>query len=210
MKRIKPLRFKPIRLRFNLDTDNDRVTDWKDCRPFNPFKQHVGPSEYVTELDEDVTGLLKKVQKEAYKRYKNKNEAKKTAMMVASRAMEQKTQSPRFDFGPKIIEEFPHTYEVKFYIPSFLNITESKKDKTYLDIWDRDADVHFFVDVSGYIHEHSSFKYSGPFTKDVYHVRGKRLFAPKLILVITSLDKEKFGRDFDSFFEAVMEKQVLI
>jgi len=32
---------KPLKLHFNLDTDKDKVKDYKDCRPFNPRKQHV-------------------------------------------------------------------------------------------------------------------------------------------------------------------------
>jgi len=36
-KKIKTIDFKPMH--FKLDTDKDKVPDWKDCQPFNPFKQ---------------------------------------------------------------------------------------------------------------------------------------------------------------------------
>jgi len=36
-KKIKTIDFKPVH--FKLDTDKDKVPDWKDCQPFNPFKQ---------------------------------------------------------------------------------------------------------------------------------------------------------------------------
>jgi len=38
---MKPIRIKPLKIHFRLDTDRDKVFDFKDCRPFNPFKQHI-------------------------------------------------------------------------------------------------------------------------------------------------------------------------
>lgn len=37
----KPLKIKPIRFNFNVDTDRDGVVDHKDCMPFNPKFQHI-------------------------------------------------------------------------------------------------------------------------------------------------------------------------
>jgi len=42
--KIKPLKIKPIKIHFGLDSDRDKVPDFKDCRPFNPKKQHLRPS----------------------------------------------------------------------------------------------------------------------------------------------------------------------
>lgn len=40
---------KPIKLHFDLDSDRDGVIDYKDCRPFNPYKQHIRPSKTMQE-----------------------------------------------------------------------------------------------------------------------------------------------------------------
>jgi len=37
--KLKPIKIKPINFHLNLDTDRDKVLDWKDCQPFNPHKQ---------------------------------------------------------------------------------------------------------------------------------------------------------------------------
>lgn len=45
--KIKPIKIKPINFRFNLDTDRDRVKDYNDCKPFDPFKQHKDPGDWM-------------------------------------------------------------------------------------------------------------------------------------------------------------------
>lgn len=37
--KVKPIRIRPIRTHFNLDTDNDFVPDFRDCQPFNKHRQ---------------------------------------------------------------------------------------------------------------------------------------------------------------------------
>jgi len=59
MKHINP--FKPIRIRkvhFNLDTDRDAIPDFRDCRPFDYWKQHIHKStrERVNQLEISVVG----------------------------------------------------------------------------------------------------------------------------------------------------------
>jgi len=49
MKPFKIIKVKPIKLRFNFDSDRDKVPDWKDCQPFNPFKQDAEPNEQLYE-----------------------------------------------------------------------------------------------------------------------------------------------------------------
>jgi len=45
IKPVKLIPIKPIKIHFGLDTDRDRSTDWKDCRPFDPRRQHITPSQ---------------------------------------------------------------------------------------------------------------------------------------------------------------------
>ena len=58
MIKIKPIKVKPMKLHLPLDTDNDKVPDYKDCRPFNPRKQHL-----VNIKKEDKQKVIKHVEK---------------------------------------------------------------------------------------------------------------------------------------------------
>ena len=40
-------RTKPIKMHFGFDTDRDGVKDHRDCRPFNPRKQHVDEGDWM-------------------------------------------------------------------------------------------------------------------------------------------------------------------
>ena len=42
---FRPPKIKTIPIRFNFDTDRDKVPDWKDCAPFNPKKHQITKKE---------------------------------------------------------------------------------------------------------------------------------------------------------------------
>ena len=52
--KLKPIRIKPIRIHFNLDTDRDRVKDYKDCRPFDTNLHKIKPSQAMQERIENL------------------------------------------------------------------------------------------------------------------------------------------------------------
>ena len=51
---VKTFGINPVKVHFNLDTDRDGVRDDKDCRPFNPRKQHIRPSKTMRQRLERI------------------------------------------------------------------------------------------------------------------------------------------------------------
>lgn len=68
------------KLHFNLDTDRDGVSDWKDCSPFNPKRQ-----------DNQIGSFLKK--RKEKKKSKEMAEAEKTVARVQKK--EQEAEAPK-------------------------------------------------------------------------------------------------------------------
>ena len=65
--KTKPLKFanvwkiKPVKtfnFKFNLNTDRDGIKDRKDCRPFNPRKQHIDDSWRDELVDKEIRPLV--------------------------------------------------------------------------------------------------------------------------------------------------------
>jgi len=67
--KFNPIRIKPIKLHFQLDSDRDRIIDFKDCRPFNPRFQHISETTkkrikhqpiYVSDIPDEEYHVLSK------------------------------------------------------------------------------------------------------------------------------------------------------
>ena len=168
MKKIKNPKFsfspsKPFR--FKLDTDRDGVLDWKDCRPFDRRRQHVGPSE----LEGDIQQVHKKVTINAMNKYEDPISAEKRV----------KTAIAKFFMHPDQEEEikgFENFLSQQFNLQPTESVKVSWHDpsKYILDAYDMFYDIHHYVYMVG--------------KKTV-----SRTGAPVLLLPITSLDRERVG-----------------
>lgn len=166
-------KMKPEKYHFNLDTDRDGVFDWKDCEPFNPHKQHKGPSEFpLHDLLETYVQLLKN----AVAQYKNKTEMVRIAHAVIKARMSERYQQPRgmWDLRPQPVRTFSSGFRIH-------------PRGNFVHVLDELTGVYFFADVTNYLDELRSFKMDGKYMK------GYPAVPPILFLAITSLDKEKIG-----------------
>lgn len=163
---------KPIKMRFNLDTDRDGVPDWKDCRPFDYWRQHVDQGDWLdTEERADVYGS----DWMNTRRYKRRPKVEKL------------DRGKLFDNAQK---RYPYEDMYRLvvdtaiaYLSSLVGITGFEKiienaDISYydarmeiLEIYDRDRGVHHFVVVGD---------------SDVY--------TPEIEISVTDEDMASYGR----------------
>lgn len=158
---------------FNLDTDRDGVFDWKDCAPFNPRKQHKGPSEFPLH---DLSETYVQVTKNAVAQYKNEKEMIRIASAVIKARMSERYQQPRgmWDLRPQPVRTFSSGFRI-----------HPRGD--FVHVLDESTSVYFFADITNYLDELRSFKMDGRYMK------GYPATPPLLFLAITALDKEMIG-----------------
>jgi len=196
MRKSKKIKIKPIRFHLNTDIDRDGIYDWKDCKPFNPHKQDLGPSEYKLENEEDYHKLYIKVQSNAYKEYdKNLKKARQEVKEIAYYITRLKTEKRNYSaVGPwnRTERGLPSFQFQTGYYPH-PNIPGQ-----ILEIYDGGHDVYLYIDITGYMGKYSSIYLNENFQRGW----GSGLMQ-KLILIITALDKEKIGPYFPEFMKYV-------
>jgi len=159
MKKTPLIKIKPIKMHFGLDSDRDKVKDWRDCQPFNKRRQHMGPTEFrITENNFDEAQHI--LTDEASRRYGGFG----TINYIAQQAVQD-----YYDKGQQTEMREHYSVEVKkpFNIYSFSDIGRPKnksdvydlkrkfKTKWYkvhpkadvLYIYDPTVDVHIYADI---------------------------------------------------------------
>ena len=102
---IKPIRMKPIRTHFFMDTDRDGVSDFRDCQPFNPYAQE---EEFV----EEVKGAYKKLKSKLGDETKEKLEPiekKFKPVVEGASEIEENIKEKAKEIGESIKEKYGET-----------------------------------------------------------------------------------------------------
>ena len=171
------------KMHFNIDTDRDGVPDWKDCRPFNPFKQHSRPAypaycQRTNESDEEWTNrIFKTVNSNALKKVNSDSFFFRT-MVTAKSSLERKNYDyhTALSAGPP-----PQQYVVDKKTKTRMKINYnviSPVNRRVISIYDSKNDVYGYSDIIG---------------------------TPILLFLMTGLDKEKLGPLFYPFLMNVLQ-----
>jgi len=164
----------------NFDFDGDGVPNWKDCKPYNPFLQHVGPSEMPVNTKEDLMKTAKRVLANAFAVYGGKTKALDVANVVIKARLDKKYYSPKGNWDIKARGYPVFKYSTMFEIGPVGNLIEVRDDF---------HDVYFYADVTDYFNMYSAIEVDGKYMKGISG--GK----PMIVLIITAQDKAKLGKD---------------
>lgn len=171
---------KPQPFSLNIDTDRDGVVDWKDCKPFDYYQQHSGPSELPVATNAEVVETYMHVVTNASKRYGGRKKAIKLGKHIVSAKLNESHHSPKGKWDLR---------EQGYPVFSFKTSYRVHPNKTIIEVYDEAKDVHFYANTTKYFH-----KYSALMIDDVYE-KGFSGQSPKLILFITGIDREKLGQE---------------
>ena len=179
--------------RFKLDSDRDGVWDWKDCRPFDPRRQHVGKSELTIEDKDD----LSRINDAALLRYPNKNQmatliTKALIEFFAHPDKHKMNVDPRFQKFQEMENLFINRYKRNSVTPQDMQVSWYSANDYILDVFDPVYDVHHYV-----------------------YMIGKKSVAnpgtPSILISITSLDRERMGeREFDRLIKGLRSSMIRV
>jgi len=170
------------KIHFKIDTDRDGVPDWKDCRPFNPFKQHLGPAhpdfqQRDNESDKEWTvRVLHTINKNALKQVDNDSFYFRT-MVTVKHGLDKKGHNVMsFNFGEPPLK-YIMDKETKTKMKINYNVV-GPINRRLIAISDPKEKVTGYADIIG---------------------------VPILLFLITDLDKEKLGPMFYPFLMNVLQ-----
>ena len=175
---FKPIKIKPIKLHYNFDSDRDGVLDHRDCQPFNYWKQHKDPGDWLETEDPKPIIYGEETDWLTTKRYKRRPKIEKDPYYEEFLDVDA-TAHRRYSNWNESIEDIyesvlAYIASIKGLKPGHWNQTISSKDmrvvnKDVLEVYDRSVKVYHYFDVSDV---------------DDY---------PKLLLSVTKEDKDRLG-----------------
>ena len=148
---FRPKKIKTIEIKNSLDSDRDGVPDFKDCRPFNPWKQHDDWINNVKEKKPLLHG--EEIDWLSTKRYKRRPRLEHTSKSKLTRKLiidnvEERYRRPIDTIGEIVIEGIDHYLVGKrpgFPDPTLKDVRVYPYHKNTFVLYDNNKDVYHYV-----------------------------------------------------------------